>query len=56
MTAFFPGFERKRVQVSGASINLVHAGKGPALLRLHGYPQTHSIWHRIARQPESFLD
>ena len=48
MNALFPGFERKQIQVSGANINLVHAGRGPALLLLHGYPQTHVIWHRIA--------
>ena len=48
MNAFFPGFERKRIQVSGASINLVHGGEGPAVLLLHGYPQTHCIWHKLA--------
>ena len=48
MNALFPGFERKRIDVSGASINLVHGGAGPAVLLLHGYPQTHCIWHRIA--------
>jgi haloacetate dehalogenase len=48
MNAFFPGFERKQIEVSGASINLVHGGKGPAVLLLHGYPQTHCIWHRLA--------
>jgi len=50
MNAFFPGFERKQIQASGASINLVQGGKGPAVLLLHGYPQTHCIWHRIAPQ------
>ncbi len=48
MTAFFPGFERAQIKVSNASINLVHGGRGPAVLLLHGYPQTHCIWHRIA--------
>ncbi len=48
MSALFPGFERRRVATSGAEINLVHGGKGPPLLLLHGYPQTHSIWHKIA--------
>jgi haloacetate dehalogenase len=50
MNALFPGFERRRIEVSGASINLVHGGKGPAVLLLHGYPQTHCIWHRVAPQ------
>ncbi|MGP1678642.1 MAG: alpha/beta fold hydrolase [Burkholderiales bacterium] len=48
MSAFFPGFERAQIKVSGASINLVRGGQGPALLLLHGYPQTHWIWHKIA--------
>ena len=48
MNDLFPGFERKQIQVSGARINLVHGGAGPAVLLLHGYPQTHCIWHRVA--------
>jgi haloacetate dehalogenase len=24
------------------------AGSGPPLLLLHGFPQTHAMWHRIA--------
>lgn len=44
----FPGFERRRIRASGATINLVHGGKGPPVLLLHGYPQTHAMWHRIA--------
>jgi haloacetate dehalogenase len=48
MNRLFPGFKRKRIRTSGAAINLVHGGAGPPLLLLHGYPQTHAIWHRIA--------
>ena len=48
MNGLFPGFERTQVEVSEAHINLVRGGKGPPLLLLHGYPQTHSIWHKIA--------
>ena len=48
MSTLFPGFEQKQIEVSGASIRLVQGGQGPALLLLHGYPQTHAIWHRIA--------
>ncbi len=44
----FPGFTRKRVRTSGATINLVTAGKGPAVLLLHGYPETHAMWHKVA--------
>jgi haloacetate dehalogenase len=44
----FPGFEQRRVRTSGATINLVTGGEGPPLLLLHGYPQTHAIWHKVA--------
>jgi len=44
----FPGFTRRRIATSGAEINLVTGGSGPPLLLLHGYPQTHAMWHRLA--------
>jgi haloacetate dehalogenase len=44
----FRGFERRRIRTSGATINLVHAGDGPPLLLLHGYPETHAMWHKVA--------
>ena len=47
---FFPGFRSERVAVSGVDIHAVVGPRreGPALLLLHGYPQTHVIWHRMA--------
>jgi len=44
----FEGFERKRIKTSGAEIALVQGGSGAPLLLLHGYPQTHAIWHKVA--------
>ena len=44
----FEGFEQRRVETSGAEINLVTGGSGSPLLLLHGYPQTHAMWHRVA--------
>jgi haloacetate dehalogenase len=44
----FPGFKGAKVQTSGAIINLVIGGSGPPLLLLHGAPQTHAIWHKVA--------
>jgi haloacetate dehalogenase len=44
----FPGFESRRIATTGAEIELVVGGSGPPLLLLHGYPQTHAIWHKIA--------
>jgi len=44
----FPGFETRRIATSGAEIQLVVGGSGPPLLLLHGYPQTHALWHKVA--------
>ena len=47
--ALFPGFNSKRVATAeGVEIHAVVGGSGPPLLLLHGHPQTHSIWHKIA--------
>ena len=46
--ALFPGFTSHRVKTSGAAIHCVVGGTGSPLLMLHGYPQTHAMWHRIA--------
>ena len=44
----FEGFKRTRIETTGVEINLVHGGSGPAVLLLHGYPQTHVMWHKVA--------
>jgi haloacetate dehalogenase len=44
----FPGFRVDNVKTSGATIHVVTAGSGPPLLLLHGAPQSHAIWHRVA--------
>jgi haloacetate dehalogenase len=46
-TELFPGFVTHRIATSGAEIQCVVGGSGPPLLLLHGYPQTHAMWHRI---------
>ena len=46
----FPGFKRKTVSVSKARIHLVTGGAGPAVLLLHGYPETHVMWYKVAPQ------
>jgi haloacetate dehalogenase len=50
MNELFPGFRPERVRANGIDINAVVGPKrdGPALLLLHGYPQTHAIWHKVA--------
>src|SRR6202521_1101664 len=44
----FEGFARKCIPTSGAEIALVQGGSGTPLILLHGYPQTHVIWHKVA--------
>lgn len=48
---FFPDFASRRVATDeGVEINALVGGSGPPLLVLHGHPQTHVIWHRVAGQ------
>jgi haloacetate dehalogenase len=44
----FEGFTNRRVQVDDITINCVVGGKGPPVLLLHGYPQTHAMWCGVA--------
>ncbi len=44
----FEGLEERRVAVGEAELYLRLGGDGPPLLLLHGYPQTHVAWHRVA--------
>ena len=44
----FEGFTDASVHVDGVRIHAVKGGRGPALLLLHGHPQTHAIWHKVA--------
>jgi haloacetate dehalogenase len=45
---FFPGFTSHRVGTRATEIRCVVGGDGPPVLLLHGYPQTHVMWHRVA--------
>ncbi len=48
MRDWFNGFRRARIRTSEVEISLRIGGHGPPLFLLHGYPQTHVMWHRVA--------
>lgn len=50
VATFFPGFKQIDMLVHGHNMHAVIGGSGPALLLLHGYPQTHVMWHLIASE------
>ena len=44
----FRNFSRKNIKTRNARIHLVTGGEGPPVLMLHGYPETHVMWHKVA--------
>ncbi|PSQ03660.1 alpha/beta hydrolase [Halobacteriales archaeon QS_6_71_20] len=44
----FTGFTDERVDVGDAELRVRRAGDGPPLLLVHGYPETHAMWHELA--------
>src|SRR5258708_8586390 len=48
MPAVFRGLDRGRRRGGGAAIHGGAGGGGPPVLLLHGYPQTHAMWHKVA--------
>jgi haloacetate dehalogenase len=47
-SALLPGFEYRHVDVAGTTINCAIGGSGSPLLLLHGYPENHLMWCRVA--------
>jgi haloacetate dehalogenase len=46
--ALFPGFEAKWIDGPAGKLFARVGGEGPPLLLLHGFPQTHAMWHGVA--------
>jgi haloacetate dehalogenase len=44
----FPGFTLERIDVGEVTLRVRRGGSGPPLLLLHGFPQTHLMWHAVA--------
>lgn len=44
----FEDFKEHMISTNGADLFLRTGGEGPPLLLLHGYPQTHFAWHKVA--------
>ena len=42
------GFSTRTVEANGIRVHVARGGAGPPVLMLHGYPQTHVMWHRVA--------
>ena len=55
---WFDNFEQRSFEVNGAAISARFSKtkpnevRRPALLLLHGFPQSHVMWHRVAQQLE----
>ncbi|WP_333756616.1 alpha/beta fold hydrolase [Streptomyces sp. IBSBF 3352] len=49
MTPVIPGFDQHRVPVAdGVALHAAVGGSGPAVVLLHGFPQTHLMWRHVA--------
>lgn len=44
----FRGFQRRVIDAGETEIFVRRGGAGPGLLMLHGFPETHVMWHRVA--------
>lgn len=45
---FLAGFDVQRIELPDLTINYASAGTGPPVLLLHGHPQTHVVWRKVA--------
>ncbi len=43
-------FKEEKIELNKIKINFKHGGVGKPLLLIHGYPQTHVMWHKVANE------
>jgi haloacetate dehalogenase len=48
MTMTIPGFEARELPTPRGEVHALIGGSGPPVLLLHGYPQSHLMWHAVA--------
>jgi len=48
MKNVFSAYSLQKLRVNNREINCRTGGAGPPLLLLHGHPQTHYMWHKVA--------
>lgn len=48
MSAEIPGFGSQTMQVNDVALHVVSGGAGPPVLLLHGFPETHLAWRKVA--------
>ena len=46
--SLIPGFTLHDIQTTAVRLRCAVGGSGPPLLLLHGHPQTHATWHKVA--------
>jgi len=47
---FLPGFSTELIEPSGTTVHVLRKGTGRPLLLMHGYPETHVTWRKVAPQ------
>ncbi len=48
LAELFPGFSERLISIRGIELFARIGGRGPPLLLIHGYPETHAMWHLVA--------
>ena len=52
----FENFKSSKKNINNIKINYRIGGNGPPILLLHGYPQTHIMWRKVANKLSKFFN